>query len=232
MPDSIQPIDTIATFDDILDELERLSREHLLFFRIEVGRVLLNRLFAGSAAAYLDRDPTKEARFAEFVRKCDEDLARFGLGENVARTCIQCCIVFDSLPAAVRNTLFLSQILELTRVTDPTARARLAVAAVEGDWTVRQLRDAVGALKAGLPYDADPDAPGVQPPTEGLPVTKAQPGRLVTQAEKWTRSVDDWTAQWAQVDKAKLRGVQRERVKAAVAGMRARLDRLAKELGV
>ena len=31
----------LTPFEDILDELERLAREHLLFYRVQVGNILL-----------------------------------------------------------------------------------------------------------------------------------------------------------------------------------------------
>ena len=93
-----------------------------------------------------------------------------------------------------------------------------------GDWTVLQLHDAVSAVKAGLPYDADPLTPGIQP--QPAP-PKLAPGRLVTRAERWTAELDAWTVQWARADGHKLRPAQRRRLLATVAAAQAKLVELA-----
>lgn len=219
----------LHTFEDTLDDLERLSRQHLLAFRIGAGRVLLRDCFDGDAHAYLDRNPHKAARFSLFVNKHAEDLARFGLSAYTAREAIVCCIVFDTLPETVREALFYSQILALSRLHDRGRRAELAHAAVSFDWGVRELRDAVAAARAGLPLDGDPERPGLQPPA-APPPPAPQAGRLVTRAEKWTRDLDAWAAQWQTVDPRKVRGAQRARLVEAIAVARARLDAMASGL--
>ena len=218
------------TFEDILDALEQLSREHLLVYRIGVGRVLLQSIFAGDAGAYASHDPRKEQRFTDFVTKCGAQLRRYGLGVKTARESIVCYIVYETLPAAVRASLFYSQVRELARLRDPTARARLAAAAVQGDWSVIELQDAVSCVKAGLPYDADPETPGIQPP-DAPPPRELSAGRLVTRAERWTAELDEWSELWSQADASRLRKPQRERMAATVARAQERLAALAAVLG-
>ena len=216
----------LHTFEDILDALERLAREHLLVYRVEAGRVLLDTLYGGDAQAYANKDPRKELRFTQFVTERAEALRRYGLGERTAREAIACFLTFGALPAPVRESMFYSQVRELARLHDATARAHLAVAAVNGDWTVVQLRDAVSAVKAGLPCDADPLTPGIQP-QPALPPPQLSPGRLVTRAERWTADLDRWTEQWSMADGEKLRPPQRRRLLATVAAAQARLAELA-----
>ena len=226
-----QPIvnSEFATFEDVLDALERLSREHLLAYRLGVGRVLLQSIYGGDARAYASRDPRKEQRFSLFVSECGEQLRRYGLGKQSAREAIVSYLTFQTLPDAVRDGLFYSQVRELARLHDPTARARLAVAAIQGDWSVRELQGAVSAVKAGLPYDADPDTPGIQP-QQAPPPRQLSAGRLVTRAERWTSDLDAWAGMWSQADPGQLRARQRRRLAATVARAQARLAQLAAAL--
>jgi hypothetical protein len=61
---------------------------------------------------------------------------------------VRATIVVRTLPPAVAEQLFLSQVLELVRLRDPTQRAEVAQVATASDWSMRQLRAAVGALEA------------------------------------------------------------------------------------
>lgn len=221
-----------ATFDDILDELEALSREHLLMYRVRVGRVLLGHFWGGDARAFASHDSGKQARFEVFFERCGDELARYGLSRRQARDSIRAAIVLDSLPVSLAQRLFLSQVLELMRLHDPTARAEVAQAAVAWDWSVLQLRAAVDAARAGLPLDADADAPGVQRPVdEEEPGAAPAPGRMVTRAEKLVGEVEAWSAQWARVDASRLRGAQRRRLVAAVEALEGRVRELRGVLG-
>ena len=212
-------------FADVLADLRQLARNHLLVYRVEVGRVLLERFFAGSAAAYTDMDPGKELAFTRFVETCAEELSAFRLGERTLRDCIRTHLVFLTLPPAAREALQFSHVVELTRVADPTLRGQLAVASVAGDWSVVQLKGAIGEAKAGNWYDTDADTPGSQPPPpRELPPPVPQAGRLVTRAEKWAEEVEIWSSQWSAVDASRLSKAQRQRVIAAVTALRAKLD--------
>lgn len=233
MTHEIQGVHQFTTFEDILDVLERLARDHALAFRIEVGRVLLNAFFDGDGHAYGSRNPNKDARFAHFFEKCRDDLRKIGIGKSTARNCIKARLVYDALPAELQAALFFSQVVELTRVTDPTARLELAVAAVQGDWSVRQLSDAVSQVLAGGDVDGDPSTPGVQPYPDDAVVEgpKPQAGRLVTAAEKWSVQVDEWAGRWARVNAGSVRGPQRERLQAALATLRSKIEALEKAVG-
>ena len=211
-----QHLTTTTPFEDILDELEALAREHLLFYRVQVGNILLQHFWGGDAHAFSSSDPTKEARFELFFTKWGENLSRYGLSKRQARDSIRAAIVVRTLPPAIAERLFLTQVLLLSRLHDPTARARVADAAIASDWSVQQLQDAVMAVRAGLPLDADPEAPGVQVPKDESAAPTPVPGRLVTRVEKLAAEVQNWTAQWARVDGGKLRKVQRQRLVAAV----------------
>lgn len=228
MSEDIQRVHHLTTYEDILDVLERLARDHALAFRLEIGRVLLNAFFDGDGHAYASRNPNKESRFTHFFDKCRDDLRKIGIGRSSARNCIKARLVYDALPAELQAALFFSQVVELTRVHDPTARLELAVAAVQGDWSVRQLRDAVSHVLAGGDVDGDPSAPGIQPYPEDAVVEGPNPqaGRLVTAAEKWSVQVDEWAGRWARVDPGKLRGPQRERLQVALATLRGKIEAL------
>ena len=57
----------VSDYESILDELESLSREHLLFYRIQIGRVLLNHFWgddAKAASAHRGRQAPHQLRAA------------------------------------------------------------------------------------------------------------------------------------------------------------------------
>ncbi len=199
-----------------------MAREQLLAYRIGVGRVLLDGLFGGDIAAYTNRDPNKELRFARFFVEREAELRRFGLTDRMSRHCISCYAVFRTLPMDVREQLFWSQVQLLVRVHDVSARAELAVAAVQQQWSVAQLKNAVAAVNAGLPLDGDAEVPGLQAP-DAPSVKSIAPGRLVSRAEKWAGDLEQWSAQWFAGDSSRLRPAQRQRLASAVAAARARL---------
>jgi hypothetical protein len=231
MPTDLAPTTTTETFSEILDELRRLSRDHMLFYRLEVGRLLLDRFFDGSAAEYRDHSPHKDSRFTTFATTCADNLRVFGLGERTLRDCILARIVFDTLPAPVRDALGFSHVVELTRVSDPTLRARLAHAIVDQGWTVQALQQAIEAAKNGDWYDTDPATPGTQPPPPPAPTVKLlPPGRLLARAQKWVAETDAWSAQWTAVAPDKLTRAQRTQAVEAVQAAKARLEVLLRML--
>ena len=141
-------------------------------------------------------------------------------------------IVHKTLPPAVREQLGHSHTLELVRVSDPTKRAQLANAAITQEMTVRQFRDPVGAAKANIWYDTDDQTPGVQPKTPPVPpVYVPQPGRLVTQVQKWVGDARILSAGWAALDPTKVRPAQRAGLKQAIAALSAELAALEAKLG-
>ncbi|MFZ4578170.1 MAG: hypothetical protein ACOYOB_07185 [Myxococcota bacterium] len=224
MPTDLAAPATTESFLEILDDLRRLSRDHLLFYRLEVGRLLLDRFFKGSAANYRDFSNAKAHAFVTFATTCADELQVFGLGERTLRHCILARVVFDTLPPPVRDSLGFSHVVELTRVSDPTMRARLALAIVDQNWTVQALQQAIEAAKSGDWYDTDPATPGTQPPPAPAPTGKLpQPGRMVAQAEKWLTQTDQWSAQWARMDASKLRPLQRKRAVQAVEALQQKL---------
>ncbi|MFZ4580262.1 MAG: hypothetical protein ACOYOB_17910 [Myxococcota bacterium] len=232
MPTDMTAATTNESFSEILGELRALSRDHLLFYRLEVGRLLLDHFFEGSAADYRDNSHTKVNRFTTFATTCADNLRVFGLGERTLRDCILARIVFDTLPGPVRDSLGFSHVVELTRVSDPTMRARLAHAIVDQGWTVQVLQQAIDAAKTGDWYDTDPATPGTQaPPLPGPKVKRLPPGRLLARARKWVAETDAWSEQWAAVAPGKLTRAQRTQAVEAVEAAKARLDALLRTLG-
>ena len=220
---TLTTVHELTPFEDVLDALEHLARTHALAWRLEVGRVLLDAFFAGDTAAYHSRDPRKETRFTHFFATCRDDLDKLGIGETTARNCIKARLVYDTLPVELQSALFFSQVVELTRVADPSLRVQLAVAAVQGNWTVRQLRDSVGVVLAG----GEVESLGIAPPTVEVEAARApHAGRMVTAAEKWTAQFDTWADRWAKIDDTKIRSPQRKRLREALAQARKRLAAL------
>ena len=216
----------LTPFEDILDQLEALARDHLLFYRVQVGSLLLRHFWADDAAAFSDHSPNKDVRFELFFQKCGEELARYGLSKRQARNSIRASIVVRTLPPSVAEKLFLSQVLELVRLRDPTQRAELASVAIASDWSMRQLRDAVTAVRAGLPLDGEPDVPGVQVLEVEDAVPRLTAGRMVTRVEKLAGAVEAWAEGWEQADASVLKDAQRTRLEAAVATLEAQVAAL------
>ena len=75
--------------------------------------------------------------------------------------------------------LLFSHIVELARVGDGATRSVLAQAAVENQWSSRQLRDAAQAAAAGKWIDGDP-SPGLQPVAPDKEEKIPQLGRVVS----------------------------------------------------
>lgn len=220
-----------AEFAPVLDHLERLSRDHNLFFRLEVGRAMLDAFFASEPAAYLSRDPTKPSKFTEFARTCRVRLDDLGLGEAVLRRCIVTRVVYDGLPRELAGQLRFTHLVELAKVTDGATRSLLATASVDNAWSADQLRDAVLAARAGRWIDGQPDVPGLQPPP-APPDTRRPPqlGRVVTQFERTVADVDALAASWEQVATKKISRAQRKRLEDAVAALEARVAGLRRGL--
>ncbi len=238
MPNDQQLAKTKADYADLLAELDHLSRELLLAFRLQAGKLFLARFFGGSAHAYRDKSHDKDATFVEFAKLCKDELSTLGLSASLARQCILARIAWDGLPEAVRTSLKFNHIVSLARVDEPTTRARLAMDAKTQGWSVIQLDDAIQRAGDGRYYDTDPATPGTQPPPDnGLAgqgdadTASYQPGRLVTQLVKAGKELQTWEQAWATVDASKLRGPQRQRVHQALAALKAQVVRLEAQLG-
>ncbi len=232
MPTDIEPLDPKAAYADLLDQLRLLSRDMLLAFRLQVGKILLDRFYDGDIREYRNTFASKDTSFAAFVRTCPSELTDLGLGGQVARQCINARVTYDMLPASVRDGLLFSHVVELARLEDPTTRARLAMDTTQQKWSVEQLKDAIGQLTIGNYYDTDSAAPGTQPPEpKAEPEKKAQPGRLVARLERAVEDLDVWQAEWQAADTGKLRGPQRERFKKALADLKAKVAAMEGALG-
>lgn len=233
MSDITQPVDPKAEFNDILDDLRQLSKGMLLAFRLAAGKRLLDRFFDGQIAAYRDRNPAKEANFKRFAQVCQQDLDDIGLSPSLARQCIVAHSTWQLLPPQVRDQLQLSHVVELGRVGDATARARLAMDTTLNRWNVGQLKDAIDRDTAGTYYDTDPNTAGTQPPPAKAEPEKAhQPGRLVTQLHKAALDLGEWQAAWRSVDASKLRGGQKAKLAGALQELKAKVAELEAELGM
>jgi len=231
MTSDLQLGKTKDDYRDLLAELSLLSRDLLLAFRLQAGKLFLDRFFGGSAHAYRDRNPYKEATFAEFVGRCKDELSAVGISAGLARQCIQARIAWDGLPAGVRESLKFNHVVSLARVGEPNMRARLAFDASSQGWTVSQLDQAIRRAGDGSYYDTDPSTPGTQPPpARPQPAKGYQPGRLITRLVKTGQELQGWRTAWATVDAGKLRGPQRQRVVDAVAALEAQVAQLKAEL--
>ncbi|MBI5608754.1 MAG: hypothetical protein HY902_07720 [Deltaproteobacteria bacterium] len=223
---------TTNDYNHILAELAKLSRNHLLYFRLEVGRLLLDRFFDGDIATYRSVAPNKGTSFAAFASSCADQLGELGLGEQVLRQCILAHVTVRELPAAAAHQLGFSQVVELTRVPDAANRRALAQAAVDNHWTSRQIKDAAAAIAAGKWIDGDPHTPGLQPPAADPEEPGApQQGRVITRVEKAAAQLGELAAQLEAVAEHKLSGPRRARLQAALDQLEARLQAMRARLG-
>ena len=232
--DLLSPAAVTEEFAPVISELKSLVRNHLLHFRLEVGRVILDGFFGGDLGAYADRSNTKQSKFSEFLTRNALELEDLGLKAHLVRQCVQVQIVYRTLPPTVRDELGYSHTLALTKVGDPTMRARLANEAVAKHLTIGVFQDTVDAANAGNWYDTDAATPGVQPkaaPIADSASPKPQAGRMVKQAERWVADAAGFAKDWAGIDAAKVKPTQKARLKAAIGALRAELAALEKKLG-
>lgn len=219
MSEQLPSVHELSTFEDILDAIEAVTRQHGLAWRLSLGRLLLEAFFAGDVHAYGDRNPSKEHRFEQFFAERAVDLERYGIGVYAARECIRAWAVYRALPAPLQAALFYSHLVLLGRIADGASRERLAREAIQHDWPVRRLKSAVEALRGGRTLD---EVLGDEEPTEPLDVATEQPGRLVSRAEKWVADFDAWQASWQRSRPARLRRAHRDRLLAAAEALRER----------
>ena len=232
MPTDLAPAATLADYTEVLAQLRLLSRDMLLAFRLQVGQLMLDRFYGGNINAYRDQSPTKAESFGAFLRACPDELADLGLGGRVVRDCINARVTYDGLPAQVREGLKFSHVVELARLGDPTTRARLAMDTTLQNWSVDQLKSAIGQLTLSNYYDLDNATLGTQPPDPKVaPANPTQAGRLVTRLEKAVEDLNAWRADWAAAKTDKLRNDQRERYKKALADLKAKVAEMEVALG-
>jgi hypothetical protein len=206
-----------AQWQDVLGELDRLGRSHLLAYSLACGELLLRHFWNGDALAYSSKDRTKQQSFASFTIECADLLAELGLTADQLRRCIRAHLVWRGLPPTTRQQLQLAHLGELARCPDPTARARLALAAVEEQWTRQQLRDAVTAYKAGAWYDAEPDVEGLQLPPAVEPVQRAPSvSRWLSRTERLVPELAGWAQTARSLPAGQLGEAEKQRLLAAL----------------
>ena len=226
----LQPPIVQSEYQDAIQRLHALTRDHEKVYRLEVGQYILQRFFGGSAVLYGSNDRNKESKFKDFTTAHMADLAEMALSDQTLRRCVRVRICYDTLPPSVRDRLGWSATLAISTVAEPNQRARIAVAAIEQQWTVAQVEAAVALDDKHRLWDADSDEPGLQLP-DPKPEPLPQPGRLVNRTEKWTEEVQAWHQEFARIDAKKLSQDQVQRMRTAVATLREQLDELERKLG-
>lgn len=224
---------TAPDFDELLLGLEKLSRNHLLFFRIEAGKLIVRTLWGGDRARMRVALTVRDGVYQRFVVERAEALEGLGLNPTFLRQCLHAWAVVDALPKDIAQKLQFSHVVELTRVEDEQTRDHLARATVQNDWSTRALRDAVKAVEDQRWIDGDPVTPGLQPPApvRDDPDPPVQPGRVVTRAERVFEEVDELVGQWESIDVSRLSKPQRERARVVVEALKERVARLEARLG-
>lgn len=217
-------------FDAVLAQLRELSRNHLLVFRVEVGRTVAEAFYDGDVERYRTR--ASDGSLKDFLAERATELRDLGLEAHLVRKCLLAWQVVSELPPELRPRLVYSHVVELARVEDRSTRLLLAQATLDNGWSGEALKDAIAAAEAGKWIDADPK-PGLQPPKAEVveaPPKKVSVGWAVKRAE---RSVEDFDAvvdEWERVDVGALSAKQRERALAAASAMRDRAARLVERL--
>ncbi len=234
MPTDLQPPASSTEFSDILHALRTLTRDFLLGFRLEVGKLMLDRFYAGDLAAYRSNDPTKSNSFNKFTQSCATDLGDLGLSVNVLRQCINARATYDTLPQEVREKLLFTQVVALARLDDPTQRARLAMDATAKNWNVDQLKDAIIKANAGRYYDTDTTEPGTQPPAEPAAAESKgrKPGRVLVQFEQTVKDLQALRADWQAADMRNFTAAHRQRAQDVLVDLKAQVAEVEKLLAL
>lgn len=240
MPPDAEPRETEIDlpdpdWDDVLRDLDALSKNHLLYFRIEVGRSLAERFYAGDVKVYLAKIDEREGSLRRFCKEREKQLEDRGLSEAIVRQCLTAWLVVQELPPEVVRNLLFTHVVQLGRVGDTQTRRTLAQAVVDNRWDGQALKQAVLAVRAGKWIDADPKAEGFQPPA---PTPKPsgedkapQPGRVVNRFEKTAEEIEALAGQWESVAVEKLTKLQKERVRDAIGKTEETISRLKARLG-
>lgn len=218
-----------SEYQDVVQGLQALTLQHERTYRLQVGALILQRFFGGSAALFSSNDPTKTATFKNFLEIHAADIAELDLSEQTMRRCVRVKICHDSLPASAREQLTWSALLAVSGLGEVNLRARIAMAAVRENWPLGKVRAAVAQAGDDRVWDADAETPGLQLPAPKPPALP-QPGRLVSRTEKWTAEVDQWQQEFDRIDPRKLSPAQVARVRSAVATLRSQLDAMERKL--
>jgi hypothetical protein len=231
----VSAVTETAAFEQLIARLHTLSHNHLLYFRIEVGRAVIEELYDGDVDALRDSSPNKPRSLRDFARVHAERLADLGLNEVLLRKSIDAHLVVAHLPEEVVRKLVFSHVVHLARVDDAATRLLLARAAVENGWSGAELQDAMARVSAGLWIDADPGTPGLQPSVPGVapapePEKKLPPARIVSRVEKGAAAFAATTAQWDDVPVEALTVTQRARVERALDEAEARISAMRRRL--
>ncbi|MBI5609118.1 MAG: hypothetical protein HY902_09570 [Deltaproteobacteria bacterium] len=228
--DHLQPVILQSEYQDALQTLQTMTREHAKTYRLGLGQYILQRFFAGNAALYGSKDIYKDSKFSDFLQIHAADLAELDLSETTLRRSVRAHICHSQLPPGVRDQLGWSALLHIASVDEVNQRARLAMATVTQKWPVSKVKEAVELVRQNRLWDADPDEAGLQLPLP-KPAPPIQPGRLVTRSEKWGEDIDAWQAEFAQIDASALGKREVARLRAAVQKVRGQLDALERRLG-
>ena len=184
-----QPALPAPDYDAVIADLRDLSRNHLLVFRVEVGRTLAEAFYGGDVAAYRRRSGPSSLK--DFLVARADELGDLGLGPHLIRESLLAWQVIRELPEALRPRLVYSHVVALARVEDRATRLLLAQATLDNGWRGPELEHAIAAVASGRWIDADP-AQGLQPPTPPPePAKTPAVGWVVKRAE---RSVADFAA--------------------------------------
>ncbi len=196
------------------------------YFRLHVGRHLLDTFIAVDPEAYTDKAKNKDCKFTECRTACAADLAEIGLQDRVRRQCISAHLVVLALPAATVQQLGFSQVVELSRVPDVPARLTVAEAAVANHWISRQIKHTAEAKAAGIAPPAP--APPAAPEADADPVHHQ--GRVVNRFVRTAKDMEAWAGQWATVAGKPLSAARKERMRKALVAVQARAAALLAEL--
>jgi hypothetical protein len=204
----------IAAHRRLLDRLERLSIGYLLAFRLEVGRLIHEELGR----------PDGPPDVRGFAQRHRERLSSLGLSEELLRQSVRAHHVMQHLPKELSEQLLLSHVIELARLHDPKTREPIARMALDHSWTVRQLRDAVDRVRAGLWVDAG-GQPGLQPEAPPRAARPATPRRLTQKIERVGASMREQLDAVARLDPARVKSSHRARLLSALDGLAEELER-------
>ena len=202
-------------FNSTLDNLQALSRNHILFFRLEVGRLILQDFFGGDGAIYHSRDPYKLQSFRSFIQQCEPQLAELGFSEVGLRQSVLAHLAVAPLPPGTVEKLLFSHVLELARIPDPDTRGILALETIEKNWTKMELRAAADAA-LGEEATSTPAPP--------------QLGRVVSNFEKAVNTIDGLTEQWAQLAGHTLSKRQKQRMFTSLEQLKAKIATIEAQL--
>jgi hypothetical protein len=195
-----------------LEHLRNLARGSILHHYLKVGDYLLGSYFDGDAQLYGDHRRSKEAGFEALLADHRAELADLGLQPGVLRNCVRAFIVWRALPDDTRLRLDFTDLSALAPVEDLAGRSKLAHQAVQAGWSTRELTHAVQEHQAGLRKGKKK----LGRPTQ--PAALKHIGALVRAGHKLPTQASHLHA---------LNPTQRQKVRAEVAALQARLVKVA-----